>query len=72
MMYDVYEFTMVNSYYNSGKSNETAVFNVFFRNVPNDGEYAIMAGLDKISNYDENMNVVKLPDSTWIIVIEKE
>ena len=28
--------------------------------------------LDKISIYDENMNVVKLPDSTCIIVIEKE
>ena len=28
--------------------------------------------LDKISIYDENMNVVKLPDSTSIFVIEKE
>ena len=28
--------------------------------------------LTKISIYDENMNVVKLPNSTCIIVIEKE
>ena len=28
--------------------------------------------LPKISIYDENRNVVKLPDSTCIIVIEKE
>lgn len=28
--------------------------------------------LNKISIYDENMNVVKLPDSTFILVIEKE
>ena len=28
--------------------------------------------LPKINIYDENMNVVKLPDSTSIIVIEKE
>ena len=28
--------------------------------------------LNKISIYDENMNVVKLPNSTFILVIEKE
>ena len=55
MMCDAYELTMANSYYNSGKSNETAVFDVFFRKVPNDGGYAIMAGLDKVIDYISNL-----------------
>ena len=55
LMSDEYEFTMANGYLNNGKEKEEAVFDIFFRKVPNNGGYAIMAGLDKIIPYIENL-----------------
>ncbi len=55
MMSDAYEFTMSSAYYQNNKENNEAVFDVFFRKVPNGGGYAIMAGLDKIISYIENL-----------------
>lgn len=51
---DEYEFTMANGYLMTGKDKEEAVFDIFFRKVPNNGGYAIMAGLDKIIPFIEN------------------
>ena len=55
LLSDQYEFTMGAGYYLSGKKNDEAVFDVFFRRVPNGGGYAIMAGLDKIIPYIQNL-----------------
>ena len=55
LMSDEYEFTMANGYLNNNKQNEEAVFDVFFRKVPNQGGYAIMAGIDKLIPYIENL-----------------
>ena len=51
LLSDEYEFTMAQGYYLNGKKDNEAVFDVFFRKVPNDGGYAIMAGIDKIIPY---------------------
>lgn len=51
LMTDEYEFTMANGYYQNGMQNQIAAFDVFFRKVPNNGGYAIMAGLDKVIEY---------------------
>lgn len=53
-MTDEYEMTMANGYFMNGKQNEEAVFDVFFRKIPNGGGYAIMAGLDKIIPFIQN------------------
>lgn len=55
LMSDEYEFTMANGYLINGKEKEEAVFDIFFRKIPNNGGYAIMAGLDKIIPYIENL-----------------
>lgn len=55
LMSDEYEFTMANGYLINGKENEKAVFDIFFRKVPNNGGYAIMAGLDKIIPFILNL-----------------
>ena len=54
LMTDEYEFTMANGYLKSKKEKEEAVFDIFFRKVPNNGGYAIMAGVDKIIDFIEN------------------
>ena len=55
MMADAYEFTMGTGYLMNNKKDNEAVFDVFFRKVPNNGGYAIMAGLDKIIPFLENL-----------------
>lgn len=55
LLSDEYEFTMANGYLASGKEKEEAVFDIFFRKIPNNGGYAIMAGLDKIIPYIQNL-----------------
>ena len=55
LLTDEYEYTMANGYLQTNKNNEEAVFDVFFRKVPNNGGYAIMAGLDQIIPYIENL-----------------
>ena len=55
LLTDEYEYTMANGYLLNGKQNDEAVFDVFFRKVPKDGGYAIMAGLDKVIPFIENL-----------------
>lgn len=55
LLSDAYEFTMANSYLFNKKQDDEAVFDVFFRKVPNGGGYAIMAGLDKLIPFIENL-----------------
>lgn len=55
LLTDEYEFTMGNGYLLSGKKDNEAIFDVFFRKVPNDGGYAIMAGVDKLIPFIENL-----------------
>ena len=55
LLNDEYEYTMANGYLKSKMMNTEAVFDVFFRKIPNDGGYAIMAGLDKVIDYIKNL-----------------
>lgn len=56
LLTDEYEFTMSETYFKNKKENEKAVFDIFFRKVPNEGGYAIMAGLDKVIEYIKNLH----------------
>lgn len=51
LLMDFYELTMANAYFNDGKHNELAVFDLFFRRVPDQGGYAIFAGLEQVIQY---------------------
>lgn len=55
MMTDLYELTMAQVYYNSGKKEEEAIFDVFFRKQPLELGYAIMGGVDRLIEYVENL-----------------
>lgn len=55
LLTDEYEYSMANGYLACKKENQEAIFDVFFRKIPNDGGYAIMAGLDKIIPFIENL-----------------
>ncbi len=51
MLADFYEFTMANGYFVNGYGDKEAVFDMFFRKVPDGGGFAIMAGLEQLIEY---------------------
>ena len=51
MLTDFYELTMGKGYLDDGKAEKIVYFDAFFRNVPEQGGYAIMAGLEQVIDY---------------------
>lgn len=51
MLCDFYELTMANGYFKKGMQNDIAYFDVFFRQVPDGGGFAIAAGLEQVVQY---------------------
>ncbi len=56
MVMDFYEMTMSNGYFNNHNTDERVAFDVFYRKNPDDGGFAIMAGLEQIIEYIENLH----------------
>lgn len=52
---DYYEYSMTQGYYLSGKAKDEAVFDIFYRQNPYGGGYAIAAGLRDAVDYVLNM-----------------
>lgn len=55
MLADFYEFTMANGYLENGMGNQIAYFDMFFRTIPDDGGFAIMAGVEQLIEYLRNL-----------------
>lgn len=51
MLTDLYQLTMAYAYWKSGKINDLAVFDLFFRKNPFGGEFTIFAGLEEVLKY---------------------
>ena len=59
MLLDFYELTMANGYFKLGTGNQTAVFDMFFRKIPDQAGFAICAGLEQLIDYFENLHFTK-------------
>lgn len=55
MLTDFYEITMANGYFQNGLKDKTAYFDMFFRKVPDNGGFAIMAGVEQLIQYIKNL-----------------
>ncbi len=55
MLCDFYQLTMGNGYFKTKHADRTAYFDMFFRRVPDNGGYAICAGLEQVIEYIENL-----------------
>ncbi len=55
MLCDFYELTMGNGYFKSAYRDRITYFDVFFRNVPDNGGFAIAAGLEQVVDYIRNL-----------------
>ena len=56
MLCDFYELTMGNGYFVSGMQDRMTYFDVFFRDVPDGGGFAIAAGLEQIIDYVQKLH----------------
>lgn len=55
LLVDFYELTMANGYLKNGIGNKIAYFDMFFRNVPDGGGFSIVAGLEQLIEYLNNL-----------------
>ncbi len=56
MLFDFYELTMGNGYFQTGLTDRICYFDVFFRNVPDGGGFAIAAGLEQVIRYIQDLH----------------
>ncbi len=56
MLTDFYEITMANGYFENGFEETIAYFDMFFRHVPDGGGFAIMAGVQQLIEYMEQLH----------------
>lgn len=55
MLCDFYELTMANGYFKNGFYKKITYFDVFYRSVPDNGGFAIVAGLEQVIDYIKNL-----------------
>ena len=56
MLVDFYELTMGNGYIREGVQDKRAVFDMFFRKIPDQAGFAIFAGLEQLVGYLKNLH----------------
>mgnify|MGYP003816634039 CR=1 FL=1 len=56
MLTDFYELTMAGGYLKEGMGDREVVFDMFFREIPDGGGFAIAAGLEQLIDYMSNLH----------------
>ena len=56
LLTDLYELTMMQGYFRNKNAENTVIFDVFYRENPFHGGYAIAAGLQQVIEYIENLH----------------
>ncbi|MBS6611055.1 MULTISPECIES: nicotinate phosphoribosyltransferase [Peptoniphilus] len=56
LLVDFYELTMANGFFQEEMRNKIVIFDMFFREVPDNGQYTIVAGLEQLIEYMENLH----------------
>ena len=56
MLVDFYELSMANGYFANGMKDTVVYFDMFFRRVPDNGGFAVMAGIRQLVDYLKNLS----------------
>lgn len=56
MLFDFYELTMGNGYFKCGYGDKIVYFDLFYRDNPDGGGYAVVAGLEQIIEYVKDLH----------------
>lgn len=65
MLTDFYELTMANGYFENGMTDTIAYFDLYFRRIPDDGGFAILAGIESMIKYLDNLHFTE-DDLTYL------
>lgn len=65
---DLYQINMAYAYWKAGKTNDHAVFDLFFRKNPFQGEFTIFAGLEQCIKFLDNF---RYTDSGELMMMRK-
>lgn len=68
LLCDFYELTMSQGYFENPSINQISYFDLFFRKIPDNGSFAIFAGLEDILDFVQNLHF----DSTDIDFLRKQ
>lgn len=68
MVMDFYEMTMSNGYFNTENADTRVAFDVFYRKNPDNGGFAIFAGLEQIIEY---INDLHFQEKTSVICVNR-
>lgn len=55
LLTDFYEITMANGYFKNNMHNQIAYFDMFFRKIPDNAGFAIMAGVEQVIDYIKDL-----------------
>ena len=56
LVMDFYELTMTQCYFNSDNAQRIVTFDLFYRKNPDEGGYAVFAGLEEVIGYIQNLH----------------
>ena len=56
LVMDFYELTMSQCYFNSDHRDRIVTFDLFYRKNPDEGGYAVFAGLEEVIGYIQNLH----------------
>ncbi len=56
MLADFYQFSMAHGYFRGGFANTTVYFDMFFRSIPDNGGYVLVAGLEQLIDYIKDLH----------------
>src|SRR3990167_11391314 len=69
LLTDFYELTMAYGYWQSGMHNQAAVFHLFFRRNPLQGQYVVVAGLQSVIEFLQDFHFSKA-DIDYLATLE--
>ena len=52
---DKYQYTMGKSFFDCGKKDQIAVFNLFYRKAPENNNWAVVSGVEEVLEMIENL-----------------
>ncbi|MDF9825004.1 nicotinate phosphoribosyltransferase [Breznakia sp. PF5-3] len=56
LVMDLYELTMAQVYFNEGKKDQIVTFDMFYRRNPDNGGFALFAGLEEVIGFIQNLH----------------
>ena len=69
LLTDMYQISMAYAYWKTGKHEDFAVFDLFFRKPPFGGQYCVFAGLDEVLKFMASYRYVRMCTVFFLLLL---